>query len=235
MEAQLRLRQEAEERNSAHQDLASWIDCVAAKGCNGVERKKIEKASTVVTFDNSLCDNERVRGNNYFTKGMYQEAIECYSRCLANKDALAVVYSNRGKKCSCQFNKTSVPYVCNHPSLYYSLSAMAYLKLKSWILAEADATSALQIDPLHYKSYQRRCVARLSLGKVRAAMMDVCAALDAATINDSALESTLMEIQQLRTKVEKRMIELPNKCAVRRVIQIVDKAGCKQMPFKLSN
>jgi hypothetical protein len=103
---------------------------------------------------------------------------------------------------------------------------MAYLKLKSWILAEADATSALQIDPLHYKSYQRRCVARLSLGKVRAAMMDVCAALDAATINGSALESSLMEIRELRTKVEKRLIELPNKCAVRRLIQIVDKAEC---------
>lgn len=100
MEAQLRIRQEAEERSSAHQDLASWIDCVAAKGCKGFEQKKIEKASTVVTFDNSLCDNERVRGNNYFTQGMYQEAIECYSRCLGNKDALAspVVYSNRGKK-----------------------------------------------------------------------------------------------------------------------------------------
>jgi hypothetical protein len=112
---------------------------------------------------------------------------------------------------------------------------MAYLKLKSWILAEADATSALQIDPLHYKSYQRRCVARLSLGKVRAAMTDVCAALDAATIDELVVESTLTEIRELRTKVEKRMIELPTKCAVRKVIQIVDKAGCKQMPFKLSN
>jgi hypothetical protein len=114
MEAQLRIRQEAEERNSAHQDLASWIDCVAAKGCKGVEQKKIEKASTVVTFDNSLCDNERVRGNNFFTKGMYQEAIECYSRCLANKDALAVVYSNRGTKRLFQCHQTSL---CMQPLL----------------------------------------------------------------------------------------------------------------------
>jgi hypothetical protein len=120
MEAQLRIRQEAEERNSAHQDLASWIDCVAAKGCNGVVQEKTEKASTVVTFDNSLCDNERVRGNNYFTKGMYQEAVECYSRCLGNKDALAspVVYSNRGKKCPCPCHKASAPFVCNHPLLF---------------------------------------------------------------------------------------------------------------------
>jgi hypothetical protein len=123
MEAQLRIRQEAEERSSAHQDLASWIDCVAAKGCKGAEQKKIEKASTVVTFDNSLCDNERVRGNNFFTKGMYQEAIECYSRCLANKDALAspVIYSNRGKKRLFQCHQTSI---CMQPTTlhFYTLS-----------------------------------------------------------------------------------------------------------------
>lgn len=63
-------------------------------------------------------------------------------------------------------------------------------------------------------------------------MMDVCAALDAATVDDSAVESTLVEIRELCTKVEKRLIELPTKCAVRRIIPIVDKAGCLQKPFK---
>ena len=120
----MRIRQEAEERSSAHQDLASWIDCVAAKGCKGEEQKITNKASTVVTFDNnSLCDNERVRGNNFFTKGMYQEAIECYSRCLANKDALAspVIYSNRGKIRLFQCHQASI---CMQPTTlhFYSLS-----------------------------------------------------------------------------------------------------------------
>lgn len=120
METQLRVRQEAEERSSAHQDLASWIDCVAAKGCEGVNQKKIENASSVVTFDNNLCDDERVRGNNYFTQGMYQEAIECYSRCLGNKDALTspVVYSNRGKKRPFSLPPNILTLrVCNQPSL----------------------------------------------------------------------------------------------------------------------
>ena len=94
-------------------------------------------------------------------------------------------------------------------------TAMAHLKLKSWAQAEADATSALQIDPLHYKSYQRRCVARLSMGKVRAALLDICAAEDSCRLwmehekgsssVASSAKSSLMEIQKLRLKVEKAL------------------------------
>jgi hypothetical protein len=100
------------------------------------------------------------------------------------------------------------------------IPAMAHLKLKKWVQAEADSTSALRIDPLHYKSYQRRCVARLSMGKVRAAMQDVCAAMDAAGADDSAAESVLAEIRELRTKIEKKLAHLPTKCAMRRKIPI---------------
>ena len=52
-------------------------------------------------------------------------------------------------------------------------SAMVSLKLKEWTKAENDATSALQIDPSHVKSYQRRSRARLALGKLRAALRDL--------------------------------------------------------------
>ena len=57
---------------------------------------------------------------------------------------------------------------------------MANLKLKRWKAAEADATSALEIDPSHCKSLRRRATARLSLGKLRAATVDVCSAKDCA-------------------------------------------------------
>jgi hypothetical protein len=97
---------------------------------------------------------------------------------------------------------------------------MANLKLKSWVQAEADSTSALRIDPHHYKSYQRRSVARLSMGKVRAAMQDICAAMDAASADDSAAESALAEIREHRTKIEKKLADLPTKCALRKKIPI---------------
>ena len=56
-------------------------------------------------------------------------------------------------------------HATNQPPFTFIPSLSHDLLETKELLAEADATSALQIDPLHYKSYQRRCVARLSLGK----------------------------------------------------------------------
>lgn len=50
---------------------------------------------------------------------------------------------------------------------------MAHLKKKDWLKAEDDASVALAIDASHVKSYQRRSVARASLGKLRAALLDL--------------------------------------------------------------
>ena len=50
---------------------------------------------------------------------------------------------------------------------------MAHLKKKDWLKAEDDASMALTIDASHVKSYQRRSVARASLGKLRAALLDL--------------------------------------------------------------
>jgi hypothetical protein len=80
---------------------------------------------------------------------------------------------------------------------------MAFIKLKKWSNAEADCTLALDIDPKHSKSYQRRCVARLSLGKLRAAMMDACNAEDYLG-ND---EKTLCEIRELQQKVHRALMD----------------------------
>ncbi|KAL3762006.1 hypothetical protein ACHAW5_008230 [Stephanodiscus triporus] len=207
-DVQLQIRRAAEERSAAHQDLVSWIDHVAVQGCKETDKKRTTKASEninakdhsttslkdaqISSIDRSQCEDERLRGNNFFALGNYHDAIACYTRCLGNKDALTspLVYSNR---------------------------AIAHLKLKSWVQAEADATLALQIDPLHFKSYQRRCVARLAMGKVRAAMQDICAATDAATADDPSAESSLAEIQELRTTIEKKLAELPTKCPRRKI------------------
>ena len=55
------------------------------------------------------------------------------------------------------------------------------------------------------------------MGKVRAAMQDICAATDAATADDPSAESSLAEIQELRTKIEKKLAELPTKCPRRKI------------------
>ena len=50
---------------------------------------------------------------------------------------------------------------------------MSYLKVKDWAKAELDSTSAINIDPTHWKSYHRRSIARSSLGKIRASLKDL--------------------------------------------------------------
>ena len=99
--------------------------------------------------------------------------------------------------------------------------AMAYIKMKNWKLAEDDATSALKIDPTHYKSYQRRCVARLSMGKLRAAMQDACSAADefreAPSTSTSAAHPALEEILNLQDKVEKALMDAVKRAPRRKI------------------
>lgn len=76
---------------------------------------------------------ERVAGNAYFKDGDYLNAAKSYTRCLGINPWSGAAVSNR---------------------------AMCYLKMREWIKAEQDAARALEIDPGHIKSYQRRSAAR---------------------------------------------------------------------------
>ena len=176
--AQLQIRRDAEENAKAQSNLGNWLDELKTKP-KTVESKKATskpvKLST--TKHDSTAEEDRQMGNLYFADGKNEEAIQCYTRCLSKPDvgeSKALVYSNR---------------------------AMANIKLKNWKQCEEDSTSALEVNPHHFKSYQRRCVARLSMGKLRQAMMDVCSAQD--TCIDS--QSSLAEINKLRLKVEKAL------------------------------
>ena len=111
-DAQLQIRRDAEEHNRAHEELGLWMDGI------GNSRSKLkpfdtksrvtsvkEKSTALVNDETKIPSNqsryeeERLRGNNYFQQGKYEDAISCYTRCLGEKDALAspLVYSNRGK------------------------------------------------------------------------------------------------------------------------------------------
>ena len=110
-DAQLQIRRDAEERNRAHEELGLWMDGIGNSTSKPVDAKaKVitsakENSTTLVNdkanipSNQSRYEEERLRGNNYFQQGKYEDAISCYTRCLGEKDALAspLVYSNRGK------------------------------------------------------------------------------------------------------------------------------------------
>ena len=115
-EAQLKIRREGEERSAAQQDLSSWLGELSSKksslhqnSSHSKQRTKAKVSTTSQSVEESSAatsfEEERLRGNNFFSNGKFQEAIQCYTHCLGWKEAsmTPVVYSNRGKSSSIDF------------------------------------------------------------------------------------------------------------------------------------
>ncbi|EJK73613.1 hypothetical protein THAOC_04752 [Thalassiosira oceanica] len=212
------VRRDADSLSEAVSDLASWIEEIKTTTREGGPREGvrpsgISSSSAEASLNSGSCEELRRRGNEKFAEGRFDDAVRCYTRCLKNANeneellpnALLLAYSNRGKK--------EGPF--SVLGLTQPLPAMANLKLKRWNLAEADATSALEIDPSHSKSLQRRATARLSLGKLRAATVDVCSARDCASGSfvdgqgepderapDNASERERQELERLSSRID---------------------------------
>eukprot|EP00596_Hydrurales_sp_CCMP1899_P007123 CAMPEP_0119047354 /NCGR_PEP_ID=MMETSP1177-20130426/52735_1 /TAXON_ID=2985 /ORGANISM="Ochromonas sp, Strain CCMP1899" /LENGTH=387 /DNA_ID=CAMNT_0007021867 /DNA_START=73 /DNA_END=1233 /DNA_ORIENTATION=- len=110
---------------------------------------------------------ERERGNEEFSTGNFSAAVKSYTKCLGLKGKNYVAFSNR---------------------------AMAYIKLKEFIRAETDCSSALSIDPSHIKSLIRRATAKNALGKHRSALAD----LNTAAIIEPFNKQIRAELQRTR-------------------------------------
>lgn len=116
--------------------------------------------------------------------------------------------------------------------------AMVNLKLKDWHSAESDATTALQLDVLHFKSLQRRSAARMALGKVRASLKDLYDANSVLGIlNQKGLPAQGDQNgklpQEISTKqAEAELIKVMNKAPRREVAVQVQKA---HIDSKLAN
>ncbi|KAH3892723.1 hypothetical protein DPMN_016849 [Dreissena polymorpha] len=88
---------------------------------------------------------EKDKGNEYFKKGDYSMAIECYTRGADLDPTNPLLPANR---------------------------AMALLKQDKFAAAELDCSIALTLDPLYTKAYLRRGTARLGLNKYEEARRD---------------------------------------------------------------
>ena len=111
---------------------------------------------------------------------------------------------------------------------------MAHLKKKDWLKAEDDASMALTIDASHVKSYQRRAVARASLGKLRAALLDLSRAeaeleaLDASgggVAGGGMQRSIAAERKRIESLLRAAMKRAPKRCNVPIVVVREEKEG----------
>merc|ERR1719187_513553 len=88
---------------------------------------------------------EKERGNEFFKKGEYDKAIECYTSGISLDPSSAVLLGNR---------------------------AMALLKQEKYGAAEVDCDAALELDPSYVKALMRRGSARVALKKLEEAKTD---------------------------------------------------------------
>ena len=93
-DAQLQIRRDAEEHSAAHRELSAWVNEMNSKRPEPKRQSADQNKGHAVPKKEHLC--ERLRGNNYFAEGKYEDAVQCYTRCLGQTDAPALVYSNRG-------------------------------------------------------------------------------------------------------------------------------------------
>lgn len=92
-----------------------------------------------------IGNQEKEKGNVQFKAGKYVAAIECYTRGMEHDQDSAVLPANR---------------------------AMAYLKMKKYIEAERDCTTAIKLDVSYIKAWQRRATARVGLKQLELALED---------------------------------------------------------------
>lgn len=156
----------------------------------------VSKARGVFTaVDSELA--ERELGNEDYKNGNFNSAIKHYTKCLGMKVKNYIAFSNR---------------------------ALAYIKLKEYIRAEADCNCALSIEPTHIKSLLRRATVRSALCKYRAAIRDLNHILEIDPTNKQARSDLQKTKESLRSAV--------NKAPLTKIkVEFVDNGGLLQGPI----
>ena len=103
---------------------------------------------------------EKDKGNSLYQDKRFGEAVAAYTR------GLDVLYGKAAAECEAteQLQALKATLYCNR--------AMSHLKLENWELADADASSSLDLDPAMVKAYLRRGAARREQHRYADAVQD---------------------------------------------------------------
>jgi len=121
---QARMRQQMEEQQQTLRDLYAWEDLIQKQQLVQNQSPKVQQAnmipnqrhtdhqSTRIKSNSETAkikmgdttkegntlneEEERNRGNAFYSKGNYDEAIRCYSKCISKNPTSVLAYSNRG-------------------------------------------------------------------------------------------------------------------------------------------
>ncbi|KAL0131847.1 hypothetical protein PUN28_003004 [Cardiocondyla obscurior] len=158
-------------------DYSSWNKFDVDKACKELESEdQSDESIEEPLSEEELRKNQRKaleykrQGNDFVKEKKWDKAIASYSKAIQIFPYDAIFYANR---------------------------ALCYLKQDNLYSAEADCSSAIQLDETYVKAYHRRATARLGLKQYKEAMEDV---------NKIAnLEPNSKETKTLLAEVEKHI------------------------------
>ncbi|KAG5318646.1 RPAP3 protein, partial [Pseudoatta argentina] len=132
-------------------DYTAWDKFDVDKACKKLEEQSDESSDESLSKEEleknySKAIEYKQQGNDFVKQKKWDKAIASYSEAIKLFPYDAIFYANR---------------------------ALCYLKQDNLYSAEADCSSAIQLDETYVKAYHRRVTARLGLKQFDAALEDV--------------------------------------------------------------
>jgi len=141
------------------------------------------------TKDAEAAKAAKLKGNNYYSKQLYNEAKQCYTQAI----------------------ELSPPERTNEISIYYSNRAACHCVLNEWSNVVQDCTQAIQLDAQNLKAHLRRSQAHEKLGDVHSALLDQQRALEISS-DDRLIQQNVARLTKLdQEKMEEQKAEMLGK------------------------
>lgn len=149
-------------------DYSSWDKFDAEKACKELDNVNLPEKSKEELFtaealeeNHKKATKQKEKGNEFVKQQKWDSAIACYSEAIIIFPLDPVFYANR---------------------------ALCYLKKDNPLVAEADCTLALALDPKYIKAYYRRATIKMELKKYQEAKQDLQSILQLEPSNKEAKE-----------------------------------------------
>ncbi|XP_071570643.1 RNA polymerase II-associated protein 3 isoform X2 [Temnothorax nylanderi] len=178
---QKQVRDNSEDLQSEFLDLKNWEEQMKRKE-QGILNERIGQQiiPPVRSKNKKKCENKACKEVDNAEQS--DESVEeiLSKEELENNHSKAIEYKQQGNDFVKQkkWDKAIASYseaikIFPYDAIFYANRALCYLKQENLYSAEADCTSAIQLDKTYVKAYHRRVTARLGLKQYKEAMDDI--------------------------------------------------------------
>ncbi|EZA57864.1 hypothetical protein DMN91_003368 [Ooceraea biroi] len=158
-------------------DYASWDKFDVNKACKDLENEEQSNSSSEEAMSREELEKEHEKANKHKQQGNVFVKQKEWDKAIASYSEAIKIF----------------PY----DAIFYANRALCHLKRDNLYSAEADCSSAIQLDDSYVKAYHRRATARMELKQYKEAKQDIEKIL--------VLEPSNKEAQTLLGQINKRL------------------------------